>query len=232
MKSRKSLKVLLFWGAATLLLYSCSHSDIKVLSKAKDNNTAPIRAAVISKEKIHVMNTIDVRNYIAGGNENDVYKIFFAENFVKQLQAKGVFQKVSYTSSSPSHALRDTTIKISSRQRITVSLPQSGATLKTDSIDAEILLFIERNASFREDKQNYDDVSFHDATLHTAIESSRLFQEITFILWDNVSGKPISIGRAVAKTGGKKALSKLAWDNGIEELAKEVLKNTGYSKKN
>jgi len=179
------------------------------------------------------MDSEDFNSHIPPDIANKEYLSFFAEEFVNQLQAKGTFNAISYHPVSAEMALSDTTIKVNSKTRLTVSIPRSGTSLSTNSLNSDFLLFIQRNATHRH-KNEGRTIDFSPdvggALLSTSSNSERMYQEITFVLWDNRMGQVMSIGRAIAKSDQSDSFARYSWQEGVADLANQVLKDTGFSK--
>lgn len=215
-----------------IFYFSCSSSPIRHIAKLDVSKVDSSDLTVISLEKVFIVNSEDINSHIPPDSANKEYLAFFAEEFVNQLKVKGTFNGVSYHPVSADMALSDTTIKVNSKTRLTVSIPRSGTSLSTSSISSDFLLFIQRNATFRHENEGWNiPLSPHGAnpSLYLALPNSeRMYQEITFVLWDNHLGQVMSIGRAITKSDHKDSFSRLSWQEGVADLAKQVLKNTGF----
>ncbi|MEL6824423.1 MAG: hypothetical protein AAFP70_21910 [Calditrichota bacterium] len=182
-----------------VFFFSCSSNSIRIIAKPEISTVDSPGLAVISKEKVFIMDSEEFNRHIPPENANKEYLSFFAEEFVNQLKIKGTFNDVSYQPVSADMALSDTTIKVNSKTRLTVSIPRSGTSVSTSSIDADYALFIQRNATHRHEKEGLK-IDLLQPSANTSLylalpDTERMYQEITFVLWDNRMGQVISIGR-------------------------------------
>jgi|GEM_PF-5613149 len=209
---------------------SCTPSTIKIMPDYAKKSFGPQDLAVISlNDDISITNESDLSDDFGDGEPEVIFQTLIETLFPDKLKHYSKFRKVILTDSLDIPNPQKTSLSISDKRKIYVTIPAEGAQVKFDSQIPDAILFIDKFTTLREIKHS---AGQWDNGVHTGGQSSdKLIYKVAFVLWDNKEGKIVSMGESVGSNSVFMAMNYKTWNKAFNEVAENIFLNTPYFKK-
>lgn len=157
------------------------------------------------------------------GDQNERIYNFFKEQLRRDLDSLSSFKNIQYGQLTSNHVTQEIPVRIPARGEKIFDLPVNNSTIEFSHNTADFVLFLDEVSivsRYRvDDSQLYEPVynpytgSMTRRRVQPSIvnPSKDLTYESKFILWDNISGVPVSYGYVRSMSANKKAISLEDW---------------------
>jgi hypothetical protein len=179
---------------------------------------------VVASDSVKILCKDDVDSDIGYGNPDDVYKRFFEDLFPGKIKQFARVDQISFLKGILSDTLKLRILPIRSNKSMKIALPDDGVRLKTDSLAADYILFI--------NEYSINHIVTGGTTTANGVPMAGfddLIHKLNFAIWDNTKGSLVSYGQIESKTGfGIFRKARSVWQDCIEELAQEIMKSSPF----
>ncbi|QQS34821.1 MAG: hypothetical protein IPM56_11175 [Ignavibacteriales bacterium] len=203
-----------------LFLTGCG-APTAILTKEYSNQKLSDKTVSIVQlfEKPLISNKDDVLDDLGEGIPEEVYISFFKQNFINSFNTSNCCSEVNYFGRYSGSDLTEQTLVVSDKEKLKILLPKENEGIKSDSLTAEFILFIDNlNVSRISGSSGY-----WTGNQHSGGSFATLFHELTFALWDNQNQKLASYGRINEECAIPFGMTKDSWAMVIDGLVIKIL---------
>ncbi len=218
---------LIFITIFSILWIGCASSPIVVMS---DYQGKRMHAKVIGVylEPPIILNPDDVADDLGAGIPDDVYKGYFEKQFPLELKKIGKIESAIVFQDTVPAITFPRELKIDEKQKIETLLPRDSVLISFNSIDPDLVLFIQKSIIYRgAPKIEYMPYSNFGKDGYT-YSGNDLGHKCQFVLWDNKKGKIISYGLINASSTIIINMTKDNWEASLYQLANMILRDSPY----
>lgn len=215
----------------TLLLaftLSCAKSTIKIMPDYANKTFAVQKLAVIAvNSDIYIGNTIDLKDDLGEGKPEVIFTRLLKTLFPDKLKHYSRFENFLYVDSLSIPNPREIMVSISKEQELSVTIPGEGEKLKIDSLNPDVILFINK---FTTDRKVTHNSGWRDGNGMRFGEgsSSSLQYKAVFVLWDNRMGKVVAQGESVGEDKVVGGMNYKTWNKAFNDVARNIMVKTPY----
>jgi hypothetical protein len=214
-------------GLVCLLFINCASTVIKIMPEYSSMNVSKAKLGIIFiKEKTRITNPKDVTDDLGGGDPITTFSSFFSDQLLINAKNDSKFGNVCLVNNYLYSNFRDVNESFSGDEMIYLRGPVKNA-FNSDSLP--FLLILENISISRNQTSGGTMMGANGAMMGTG-GSDDLILTGTFALWDNVSGKIVSMGKINEKSGVFIAMTKNTWANIVKSISYNIFIDKPYGK--
>ena len=203
----------------SFLLFACSTKTAILMDEYKDNKLSGKDLAIVKAfENPSIINYDDVTDDLGSGVPEEVYMAFFKLNFIDAFKSNTSLKEIKFIDKFSKTGLTEKVLDISDEDKIRAYLPSEGNII--DSLKSDFILFLYGINSSRVAGQTGSYVN----GAYIGGSFGKLYQQISFALWDNVKGKVVSYGRVDDDSSIIFGMTKGHWESVVNSLAMKLIR--------